>query len=58
MCDSCEAVMLNGVLCHEHGCPDSWRNYKRECNWCGRAFLPGHRDQTFCDDACAEAYNG
>lgn len=20
-CDSCEAVMINGVYCHEHGCP-------------------------------------
>lgn len=20
-CDSCEAAMINGVRCHEHGCP-------------------------------------
>ena len=23
VCDSCEAVMINGVYCHEHGCPNA-----------------------------------
>jgi hypothetical protein len=23
-CDQCEAVMVNGVYCHEHGCPVLW----------------------------------
>ena len=22
-CESCEAVSINGVWCHEHGCPDA-----------------------------------
>lgn len=26
-CDSCEVVMINGVRCHEHGCPN--RNYAK-----------------------------
>ena len=28
-CDQCEAVMINGVFCHETGCP----NAKRERQW-------------------------
>lgn len=22
-CDQCEALMINGVFCHEHGCPNT-----------------------------------
>lgn len=22
-CDQCVAVMINGVFCHEHGCPNA-----------------------------------
>ena len=55
-CNSCEALMINGVFCHETGCPESWRGV-RECPWCGREFTPESREQMFCDDTCAEAYN-
>ncbi|KKL95470.1 hypothetical protein LCGC14_1854320, partial [marine sediment metagenome] len=43
MCSSCEAVMINGVHCHEFGCPDAWREKKRECPWCGQEFIPEDR---------------
>lgn len=26
-CDQCEAVMINGLFCHETGCPNS------KCEW-------------------------
>jgi hypothetical protein len=26
-CDQCEAVMINGVFCHETGCPNSYKYY-------------------------------
>jgi hypothetical protein len=26
-CDQCEAVMINGVFCHETGCPNSHKTY-------------------------------
>ena len=26
-CDQCEAVMINGVFCHETGCPNSHKRY-------------------------------
>jgi len=25
-CDGCSPSMINGVLCHETGCPDAWRD--------------------------------
>lgn len=58
MCNSCEVAMINGVKCHETGCPDSWQDYKRECKWCGSEFLPESNQQFCCDDDCARAYMG
>lgn len=26
-CDHCQATMINGVLCHEHGCPNTNSRY-------------------------------
>ena len=57
MCNSCEAVMINGVYCHEHGCPDKWTTELRECKWCGSEFEPEDRYQVFCDESCAEVYS-
>ena len=53
-CDGCNPAMINGVLCHEHYCPDAWRDYGRTCKWCGAQFQPEDQDQYFCDDSCAE----
>jgi hypothetical protein len=58
MCDSCEAVRINGVLCHEHGCPEAWRDHKIECRECGTRFVPEVKGQQFCDDDCYRTYNG
>jgi hypothetical protein len=55
-CDSCDACFINGVLCHEHGCPDAWREETRECKWCGGQFTPEDRAQVLCCEDCAEAY--
>ena len=57
MCISCEVLYINGVKCHETGCPDAWKDYKRECDWCGTEFTPEYDGQQFCDDSCAEDYN-
>jgi len=54
MCQSCEALTINGVYCHEIGCPDSWMDYKRECFWCASEFQPEERDQAFCDQDCQD----
>ncbi len=52
-CDQCEALMINGVFCHETGCPNSrktWvsnRGWVRflECSACGSDVEEG----TTCD---------
>lgn len=38
MCLSCEVVNINGMNCHELGCPDSWRDYMYECQECGHGW--------------------
>ena len=49
-CNSCEALMINGVYCHEAGCPDAWRDYTSECAECGCddgnhwAYCPNHSE--------------
>lgn len=30
-CSQCQAATVNGITCHEHGCP----NQKSECRECG-----------------------
>lgn len=57
-CGACQVLNINGVRCHETGCPEAWRDYTRECKECGTAFTPEDRDQRFCDDACFRVYHG
>ncbi len=56
MCKSCQALMINGIYCHEIGCPDAWKDYKRECRWCGKEFQPEEKFQDCCSADCAECY--
>lgn len=61
-CNSCCVVSINGVACHEIGCPDKWidpstgKGYVRECKWCGSGFEPEDRFSKFCDVSCLESY--
>ncbi|MFW6061590.1 MAG: hypothetical protein ACOC93_02160 [Planctomycetota bacterium] len=52
-CDSCSPSRINGVLCHEQGCPDAWRDETRSCQECGTEFYPAQRHQQLCPD-CKE----
>ncbi len=56
MCDSCDIISINGVNCHEIGCPDAWKDYKRECAWCGKEFKPKEEQQKCCTESCAKSY--
>ena len=56
MCQSCEVLNINGLNCHEIGCPDAWRDYQRECKWCGTLFRPEHSEHKFCCDDCAASH--
>lgn len=55
-CDSCSPSMINGVLCHEMGCPDAWRDYRRECRECGCDFYPQERGENVCE-GCSFAWD-
>ena len=56
-CPSCEMVAINGVPCHEQGCPDSWRFVTRECGWCGTEFKPESMGDRYCSQDCYETDN-
>lgn len=57
MCDQCEVLMIQGVKCHEHGCPNAWKDEIRECDWCGCDFTPEKQYDYVCSDSCLEAYH-
>jgi hypothetical protein len=42
-CSQCEALVINGVACHETGCP----NMTHECTGCN-AIIPAR--QRYCED--------
>ena len=58
MCDQCEALMINGVYCHEAGCP----NIRALCDECGQetdeTYNPNNHSTRFCSDDCYMAYCG
>ena len=52
MCVSCNATMINGHYCHEHGCPDAWRDKTRNCQECGCDFKPRETSEIYCSPEC------
>lgn len=56
-CDQCQVASIQGVKCHELGCPEAWRDELRTCPWCGTDFTPCHRDHRFCNMTCSRDYN-
>ena len=58
MCQSCNEMMINGIRCHEIGCPDSWMGKEHECKECGCVFTPADKWEQFCSNQCHCAYNG
>ena len=57
-CHSCELLRINGVVTHEPGCPDAWRDYVNECKWCGQKFLLEEKHQECCSHSCQVSYSG
>jgi hypothetical protein len=57
-CDGCNPSTVNGVLCHERGCPAGWRDRPIECKWCGAKFSPQYAGQACCDESCRCAFYG
>lgn len=56
MCDSCQVLRINGIVCHETGCPNSYKNKKVECKECGQVFAPEENGQKFCSGHCQAMY--
>ena len=56
MTTCCEILNINGIRTHETGCTEAWKDYDRNCKWCGQAFRPEERYQQLCSDDCAECY--
>jgi len=55
-CNSCNIVSINGMACHEIGCPDAWKDYARDCKECGLSFTPETSQQICCDEDCNYTY--
>jgi len=57
MCNSCDALTINGVYCHETGCPNREIGTVKECKWCGTEFVVESLDNTlFCCIDCGDSY--
>ncbi len=58
-CDKCAVVSINGMACHEIGCPDNWidpvtdKAYEKECDECGSVYEPKSKFDPICE-GCAE----
>lgn len=59
-CDACQMQVIQGLPCHEAGCPEAWADEIRECEWCGSAFMAFTREKesTCCSCCCDAAYYG
>ncbi len=57
-CEGCQVVRINGLRCHDTGCPVAWKEEVRECKECGGEFEPEAPRQDCCSDGCAAAYRG
>lgn len=53
-CDGCSPGMVNGVLCHEYGCPDQWRDYTINCRGCDYEFFPQDKHMAICPNCAIE----
>ena len=57
-CSQCEQLRINGIVTHEQGCPDVWRDQLRECLYCGCKFKPVNQWHIICDQECNASYWG
>lgn len=55
-CDQCEALMINGVFCHETGCPNIDSRYDSESdNWIRQRKCVECGNYVDTDDLCCDA---
>jgi hypothetical protein len=56
LCTSCEVLYINGIKCHERGCPEAYKDETRECQWCGTDFTPESKQDVCCSPCCNAGY--
>ncbi len=56
-CDQCNPAMINGVYCHETGCPNEWRDIKKDCFECGFDFYREYQFDEVCKECQQSALN-
>lgn len=58
-CDQCDSAYINGVFCHEHGCPNANKVWDKEsemwvsvyeCSECGEMIPEG--ESCPCQELC------
>lgn len=51
-CPDCAMTTINGVPCHEQGCPSAWKGQRYECFECGCTFTPDEKPgrHPYCED--------
>jgi hypothetical protein len=47
-CNDCNPTRINGVLCHEQGCPSAWKDHARTCVECDAKFYSPHAHRKTC----------
>ena len=50
MCESCDCVNINGMNCHEFGCPDKNKVAREKCPECGIPTIPENQESSY--EAC------
>jgi hypothetical protein len=53
-CDQCQLLRINGVVCHEIGCPNA--TVSKTCKWCDREFRTKDRFRQTCSPGCQKAW--
>lgn len=55
-CDGCEIMIIQGVKCHEFGCPNAWQDKMIWCLNCHEDFIRDKKGQVVCID-CMDDLN-
>ena len=67
MCQTCAATTINGVYCHEHGCPTMHKEniIRKGCAECGQHLYSEDSDEmiivdnhAFCSEECRNYFYG
>jgi len=54
-CSQCQLMRIQGIVCHEIGCPLAYKDQLYECEICGNDFPPENRWDVVCEDCVRDA---